>query len=474
MGCMMQFMDTMTQAGLFPADPATSQVGGGAQTPTSQAPGHVATVYHTLGALPDGGAQTVAAAAPEPRPTADGDTQKLLDRCTRLHPPVLGAEHHEDAQDFIDRARRWWQSYLLGRPAGSPPMTWSQFTQLFLDRYTPPSEREELWYQFEQLEQGQILVTDYEARFFELSHHALMILPTDVERVQRFIAGLHSGIRANMAREVEIGTSYQLVVEITRRIEGYHQKEREREQTQQGKRAHFSREFRGAPARGRGSDIRAAYRHTEGLFRVQRSRSHKEILPQVSGQGSAVGPAAHDFSTDYLPPRGGGQASRDRPRGGGQAWGGQSTTIQSGGGQPAGAPAKFYASPARPDALASDVMITSIISVDGRYASVLFDPGSTYSYVSSLFAHFLDNPRDSLGNPLYVSTLVGDSMIVDQIYRSCVVIFCGYETRADLLLLDMIDFEVILGMVWLSPYHDVLDCHYKTITLAMPELSRLD
>ncbi|XP_070057684.1 uncharacterized protein [Nicotiana tomentosiformis] len=210
MGRMMRFMDTMTQAGLFLADPATSQAGRGAQTPTAQAPGHAAAVYQTPGALPVGGAQSVTAATPEPRLNADGDPQKLLDRWTRLHSPVFRGERHEDAQDFIDRcrdrlhnmrileshrvdftifqlegtARRWWQSYFVGRPAYSPPKTWSQFTQFFLDRYIPPFEREELQYQFEQLEQGY--------------------------------------------------------------------RQRGREQMQQDKRARFSGEFRGAPARGRG------------------------------------------------------------------------------------------------------------------------------------------------------------------------------------------------------------------------------
>ncbi|XP_070044885.1 uncharacterized protein [Nicotiana tomentosiformis] len=136
------------------------------------------------------------------------------------------------------------------------------------------------------------------------------------------------------------------------------------------------------------------------------------------------------------PPRGGGQVGRIRPRGGGQ----------TGGGQSGGAPTRFYAFPARPDVVASDAVITSIISVCGRDASVLFDPGSTYSYVSSLFAHFLDIPRESLGTPVYVSTHMGDSVVVDQIYRSCVLTFCGYETREDLLLLDMTDYEFILGM----------------------------
>ncbi|XP_070002764.1 uncharacterized protein [Nicotiana sylvestris] len=138
-----------------------------------------------------------------------------------------------------------------------------------------------------------------------------------------------------------------------------------------------------------------------------------------------------------------------------------------GGGQSAGAPA-------RPDALASDAVITGIISVSGRDASVLFDPGYTYSYVSFLFARFLVISPEPLGTPIRVSTPMGDSVVVDQIYRSCVVTFCDFRTRADLLLLDMIDFEIILGMDWLSPYHVVLDCDAKTVTLAMPGLPRLE
>ncbi|XP_070057006.1 uncharacterized protein [Nicotiana tomentosiformis] len=50
----------------------------------------------------------------------------------------------------------------------------------------------------------------------------------------------------------------------------------------------------------------------------------------------------------------------------------------------------------------------------------------------------------------------------------------GYEMRVDLLLLSMVDFYVILGMDYLSPYHAILDCHTKTITLTMPGLLRLE
>ena len=35
-------------------------------------------------------------------------------------------------------------------------------------------------------------------------------------------------------------------------------------------------------------------------------------------------------------------------------------------------------------------------------------------------------------------------------------------------MLDMVDFDVILSMIRLSPYHMALDCYAKTITLDMP------
>ena len=38
----------------------------------------------------------------------------------------------------------------------------------------------------------------------------------------------------------------------------------------------------------------------------------------------------------------------------------------------------------------------------------------------------------------------------------------------------MVDFDVILGMDWLSPYHVVLDCNAKTVTLAMPDVPRVE
>ncbi|XP_070015952.1 uncharacterized protein [Nicotiana sylvestris] len=81
---------------------------------------------------------------------------------------------------------------------------------------------------------------------------------------------------------------------------------------------------------------------------------------------------------------------------------------------------------------------------------------------------------DSLSIPISVSTPVGDSIMVDRVQRSCTVVIGGLETRVDLFLLDMVDFDVILGMDWLSPYHAVVDCHAKAVTLALPGMLCLE
>ncbi|XP_070029615.1 uncharacterized protein [Nicotiana sylvestris] len=61
-------------------------------------------------------------------------------------------------------------------------------------------------------------------------------------------------------------------------------------------------------------------------------------------------------------------------------------------------------------------------------------------------------PRDSLSAHVYVSTPVGDPIVVDHVYRACVVIIGGLETHVDFLFLDMVDFDVILGMDWVISY----------------------
>ena len=58
-----------------------------------------------------------------------------------------------------------------------------------------------------------------------------------------------------------------------------------------------------------------------------------------------------------------------------------------------------------------------------RPASILFDFGSTFSYVSIYFTLGFYSITEPLVMPIRVSILVGDSLVVDWVYYSCVVTF---------------------------------------------------
>ena len=48
------------------------------------------------------------------------------------------------------------------------------------------------------------------------------------------------------------------------------------------------------------------------------------------------------------------------------------------------------------------------------------------------------------------------------------VIIGGQEFLADLILLDIHDFDVILGMDWLSRHHAIVDCYRKEVRFCRP------
>ncbi|XP_075104536.1 uncharacterized protein LOC142161644 isoform X1 [Nicotiana tabacum] len=317
-----------------------------------------------------------------------------------------------------------------------------------------------------------------------------------------------------MARELEMDITYQQAMSIAKRVEGMFSRDREEREAKRSRETGHYLGARALAARyGRGFVSRPVHSALPAASRVPAPPRPQEpyYAPPVSsmpptrgaitGQSSRPGPSQ---SQPPRPPRGCFEYGdtrhlvRDCPR---ARRGAPPQTYQPprappgspailpapaatpppqparGGGRGCprrGGQASYYALPARSEAVASDSVITGIVPICHRDASVLFDPGSMYSYVSSYFAPHLGISRDSLSSPVYVSTLMGDSLVVNRVYRSCLIALSGFETNADLLLLSMVDFDVILGMDWLSPHYAILDCHAKTVTLAMPGFPRLE
>ncbi|XP_070004594.1 uncharacterized protein [Nicotiana sylvestris] len=97
-------------------------------------------------------------------------------------------------------------------------------------------------------------------------------------------------------------------------------------------------------------------------------------------------------------------------------------------------------------------MVTSILSVLSISVYALIDPGSTLSYITPFIASKCGKLPELLRQPLEVSTSVGESVVVRQVYRGCDVMIHDHHTLANLNELEMIEFDVIMGMDWLASF----------------------
>ena len=117
--------------------------------------------------------------------------------------------------------------------------------------------------------------------------------------------------------------------------------------------------------------------------------------------------------------------------------------------------------------IAPDV-VTCMISVFGRDAHILIDHGATHSFISMGFISNVNVESQHIDYSIVVSFPTWDSRIAKSVYLNSRVIIGGQEFMADLILLDIHDFVVILGMDWLFRHHATMDCYRKEVRFCRP------
>ncbi|GAV74377.1 zf-CCHC domain-containing protein/RVP_2 domain-containing protein [Cephalotus follicularis] len=117
----------------------------------------------------------------------------------------------------------------------------------------------------------------------------------------------------------------------------------------------------------------------------------------------------------------------------------------------------------------STSVVGGTIYVYGFSARVLMDSGASHSFIASRFASCLDVSHDFMPYVLDVSTPTGGSMCTDLVYRDCEISMAGATVYADFIVLPIHDFDVILGMDWLSAYRARMDCYNKTVDFCLPD-----
>nr|GEY14932.1 reverse transcriptase [Tanacetum cinerariifolium] len=117
----------------------------------------------------------------------------------------------------------------------------------------------------------------------------------------------------------------------------------------------------------------------------------------------------------------------------------------------------------RDQAANSSGTITETLFMNGRVVFVLFDTGATHYVISILLSKYINVPPTLLNYTLSISTPMRSLVVIDREYQNCPLQFDDKIRSTNLFLLDMHDFDIILGMDWLINHHVTIFCHTKSV-----------
>ncbi|KAL5570735.1 hypothetical protein UlMin_020332 [Ulmus minor] len=131
--------------------------------------------------------------------------------------------------------------------------------------------------------------------------------------------------------------------------------------------------------------------------------------------------------------------------------------------------AKIYAY-AKGDAEAgTSNVVTGQLYVANMTTYALFDSGAMHSFISNMHANRLDRRKDTIPQTFRTSLPSGEVLLSIYWLRAVPIILSERELYVDLIVLDMYDYDVILGMDFLAKYNATIECRLRRVTFRPSE-----
>ncbi|KAG8485940.1 hypothetical protein CXB51_019280 [Gossypium anomalum] len=362
-----------------------------------------------------------------------------------------------------DSAYYWWKTLISVVP--KERVTWDFFQEEFRKKYISQRFIDQKRKEFLELKQGNMTVADYEREFVRLSKYAQECVSTEAIMCKRFEDGLNDDIRLSVG-VLEIKELVILVERACKAEELLKRKGKVETETQDTKKRQMSRSFQatskrpkefstrssfsaGQASQNRGSRFKDPKAQTTSTASVGNVRQGRSGCPQCgrlhygpcrAGENVCYKCGAPDHFVRECPEvasreviqsaRSGNAPTRGRPPRQPRVEAGNRGTSRDSTVRPdARAPARTYAIRAREEASSPDV-IMGTFSLHNINVMALIDPGSTHSYVCMKLMSSI-----------------------------------SYCFPADLMLLPFDEFDVILGMDWLTTHDVIVNCRKKFIEL---------
>ncbi|GAU40284.1 hypothetical protein TSUD_60750 [Trifolium subterraneum] len=305
-------------------------------------------------------------------------------------------------------ACNWWEGIRAYMTASQMEMTWANFRRLFIDHYIPESYRMSMERELIELKQGGKSVAEYTAKFNELVRYVADSddAPTEVWKIKKY----RFGLRADIAHDV----SMQQVASLGELIQkSYHAESdleamrKERLEVNQKRRdsGKYKEQLkpRGSPSKGKQN-----FSH----------RSQQNECPKLHGSGGSSG-----------------------------------TTRSKG---------RVYSLDGE-QARGNNALIIAVCQLGQSEVVVLFDCGTTNSFISVECVMRLGLSSTSLIPPMIVAVATGGKVVSKRVCQNFPVSVAGKIYHVDLICLPLKDMDIVLGMDWLSANTVYIGCAEKNL-----------
>ena len=119
------------------------------------------------------------------------------------------------------------------------------------------------------------------------------------------------------------------------------------------------------------------------------------------------------------------------------------------------------------------MVVTCTLFTFGYPVPALLDPGATHSFISYRLAALAPIPASPLPEMWRVYYPSGDVEQVGWVYLNCEIFVKSFALTANLMLLEIVEFDVILGMDFLEDHRAIFDYHSKEVLFRSPGLPEI-
>ncbi|VFQ85740.1 unnamed protein product [Cuscuta campestris] len=408
-----------------------------------------------------------------------------------------GEPEHDQRGDLAiallqDSAYDWWKR--VGEDVPEPEQ-WATFDRLFHEEYIPEHIVEAKREEFLKFTQGELTLPHDRQKFDELAGFGQDLVPTMEKRCKRFVEGLRPDLSAHLitAPRGDINALFKRALDMNAALI----KKAEYEQSQGASAA----PSRPSPPQKAGTSSKRSFAAPSSSHRSKKAKAAPaQSSTSVQKKGKS-GDGFHNPICDHCGHRNPGECwftqgmclgcghaghfCRDCSKNPGEAFSSAPAASapaaqpaqsqksaaassqpkrQASGTQAGKAPARTYAMRGRTEQLSHDVILGMFTLFDTSIMA-LIDLGSTLSYVCMSMPVMPNISREDLDNPVIVSNPLGQSLRLTHVYHDCPLVVRGKNFPASLIELPHREFDVILGMDWLTANQAVVDYGEHTVRL---------